>query len=78
VLHLRMIVPPDRTGQVAALVSATVGATHLTVLKGAALDPPGDLLTCDVAREAANPLLAGLRRLGIDESGSIAVESIDL
>lgn len=77
-LHLRMIVPPDRTDEVVALVSATVGATHLTVLKGAAVDPPGALLTCDVAREAADPLLAALRALGIDRTGSIAVESIDL
>ncbi len=77
-LHLRMIVPADRTDAVTALVARTVGATHLVAFKGAAVEPPGDLLTCDVAREAADPLLAGLRALGIDESGSIAVESVDL
>jgi uncharacterized hydrophobic protein (TIGR00271 family) len=73
-----MIVPADRTEEVTGLVSATVGATHLTVVRGAALDPPGDLLTCDVAREAADQLLTALRGLGIAESGSIAVESVDL
>jgi uncharacterized hydrophobic protein (TIGR00271 family) len=78
VLHLRLIVPPDRSDDVAALITGTVGATHLTVLRGAALDPPGDLMTCDVAREAADPLLVELRELGIDETGSIAMESIDL
>jgi uncharacterized hydrophobic protein (TIGR00271 family) len=78
VLHLRLIVPPDHTEQVVSLVSATVGATHLTVLRGAAVDPVGDVLTCDVAREAADPLLDGLRSIGVDRTGSIAVESIDL
>ncbi|WP_433891858.1 DUF389 domain-containing protein [Streptomyces sp. CA-111067] len=77
-LHLRLIVPPDRSDDVAALITKTVGATHLTVLRGAALDPPGDLMTCDVAREAADPLLVELRKLGIDKTGSIAVESIDV
>lgn len=77
-LHLRMIVPAERTEEVATLVSATVGATHLTVVRGAAYDPLGDLLTCDVAREAADPLLVALRKLGIEETGSIAVENIDV
>jgi uncharacterized hydrophobic protein (TIGR00271 family) len=78
VLHLRMIVPAGRTEEVARLVSATPGATHLTVVKGAAYDPVGDLLTCDVAREAADPLLAGLRGLGVAEDGSIAVEDVEV
>ncbi|MFJ1585467.1 DUF389 domain-containing protein [Streptomyces sp. NPDC088197] len=77
-LHLRMIVPADRTEEVARLVGATLGATHLTVMRGAAYDPLGDVLTCDVAREAADGLLAGLRELGVAETGSIAVENIDL
>jgi hypothetical protein len=33
---------------------------------------------CDVAREAGDELIGDLRTLGIDESGSIAVENIDL
>ncbi|MFJ5609883.1 DUF389 domain-containing protein [Streptomyces sp. NPDC093221] len=77
-LHLRMIVPADRTEEVARLVGATLGATHLTVMRGAAYDPLGDVLTCDVAREAADGLLVGLRELGVAETGSIAVENIDL
>ncbi|MFF7156698.1 DUF389 domain-containing protein [Streptomyces sp. NPDC008139] len=77
-LHLRMIVPADRTEEVARLVGATLGATHLTVMRGAAYDPLGDVLTCDVAREAADGLLVGLRELGVAETGSIAVDNIDL
>ncbi|MEU6849849.1 DUF389 domain-containing protein [Actinacidiphila alni] len=77
-LHLRMIVPADRTEEVTRLICSTVGATHLTVLRGAAYDPLGDVVTCDVAREAADGLLTGLRELGVVDAGSIAVENIDL
>lgn len=77
-LHLRMIVPSDLTEEVAAIVGASVGATHLTIVRGAAYDPVGDVLTCDVAREAADGLLERLRAAGIAEHGSIAVDNVDL
>lgn len=77
-LHLRMIAPPDRTEAVVAVIEKTVGTTHLVVLPGAARVPHGDLVLCDVAREAADELLEELRSLGIAEDGSIAVENIDL
>ncbi|MFE9930123.1 DUF389 domain-containing protein [Streptomyces sp. NPDC005533] len=77
-LHLRMITPHHLTEQVVELIDNTVGTTHLVVLAGAARNPEGDLVLCDVAREAADELLQEMRRLGIDKSGSIAVENIDL
>ncbi|WP_330338305.1 DUF389 domain-containing protein [Streptomyces sp. NBC_00557] len=77
-LHLRLITPPGRTDEVVRLVETTVGATHLVVLPGAARDPAGDVVMCDVAREAGDGLLTSLRRLGLEETGSIAVETIDL
>jgi uncharacterized hydrophobic protein (TIGR00271 family) len=78
VLHLRLITPADRTAEVLGLLEKTVGTAHLAVVPGAARDPQGDLVMCDVAREAGDELLAGLRDLGIDECGSVAVENIDL
>ncbi|MBZ4018660.1 DUF389 domain-containing protein [Streptomyces purpurogeneiscleroticus] len=77
-LHLRLIVPADRTDEVVALLEKTVGTTHLVVLAGAARNPAGDVITCDVAREAGDGLLRELRERGIDDCGSIAVEHIDL
>ncbi|MFD7960211.1 DUF389 domain-containing protein [Streptomyces zaomyceticus] len=77
-LHLRMIVPQDRTAPAVELIESTVGTTHLVVLPGAARDPVGDLVMCDVARESTDELLHGLRGMKIDQDGSIAVESIDL
>ncbi|GAA2567277.1 MULTISPECIES: DUF389 domain-containing protein [Streptomyces] len=77
-LHLRLITPADRTDDVVRLIEGTIGTAHLCVLPGAARDPRGDLVMCDVAREAGDDLLSGLRRMGLDTSGSIAVEDIDL
>ncbi|MDX3454399.1 DUF389 domain-containing protein [Streptomyces sp. ME02-8801-2C] len=77
-LHLRLIAPADRTEDVVQLIEKTVGTTHLVVLPGAARNPVGDVVMCDVAREAGDELIAGLRRLGLDATGSIAVENIDL
>ncbi|GHA66171.1 DUF389 domain-containing protein [Streptomyces termitum] len=77
-LHLRILVPSDRTRAVTDLIGATVGTAHLVVLPGAARDPAGDVVLCDVAREAGDELLHGLRELRIDHDGAIAVENIDL
>lgn len=77
-LHLRLITPADRTAEVVGLLEKTVGTAHLAVVPGAALDPAGDLVLCDVAREAGDELLARLRALGIDDCGSVAVQDIGL
>ncbi|MET9553252.1 DUF389 domain-containing protein [Streptomyces sp. NPDC006645] len=77
-LHLRLIVPAELTDEVVRTVEGTVGTTHLVVVPGAARDPAGDLVLCDVAREAGDGLIAALCALGIDKSGSIAVEDIEL
>ncbi|MFG3031037.1 DUF389 domain-containing protein [Streptomyces sp. NPDC048253] len=77
-LHLRLITPSGRTDDVVALIENTVGTTHLVVLPGAARNPAGDVVLCDVAREAGDELLTGLQKLGLDRTGSIAVENIDL
>ncbi|MEU1163258.1 DUF389 domain-containing protein [Streptomyces sp. NPDC005921] len=77
-LHLRLITPPDDTDDVVRLIEKTVGTAHLVVLPGAARNPAGDVVLCDVAREAGDELIAALRALDLDRTGSIAVENIDL
>ncbi|MCP9956257.1 MULTISPECIES: DUF389 domain-containing protein [Streptomyces] len=77
-LHLRVIVPADRTDDVVRLVEGTVACTHLAVLPGAARSPAGDVVMFDVAREAGDELIAELRARGIGEDGAIAVENVDL
>lgn len=77
-LHLRIIAPGDRTDDVADLLTEHPAVTNLVVLPGAARSPVGDVILCDVAREAANEILEALDDLGIDHDGSIAVERVDL
>lgn len=77
-LHLRLITPADKTADVVRLIENTVGTTHLVVLPGAARNPAGDVVMCDVAREAGDELLTDLQELDLDSTGSIAVENIDL
>jgi uncharacterized hydrophobic protein (TIGR00271 family) len=77
-LHLRLITPSELTEDVVRSIEKTVGTTHLVVLPGAARDPAGDVVMCDVAREAGDELIGSLRKLGLDDCGSIAVEDIDL
>ncbi|MCQ4195367.1 DUF389 domain-containing protein [Streptomyces sp. BPPL-273] len=77
-LHLRLITPADRTDEVVRLIDRTVGTTHLVVLPGAAREPEGDVVMCDVAREAGDELIGALRKLGIDSCGAITAENIDL
>ncbi|MFJ5557685.1 DUF389 domain-containing protein [Streptomyces sp. NPDC093250] len=77
-LHLRLITPAEQTEDAVRLIQGTIGTAHLCVLSGAARDPAGDVVMCDVARESADDLLSGLQRLGLDTTGSIAVENVDL
>ncbi|MGP2435737.1 DUF389 domain-containing protein [Streptomyces sp. JW3] len=77
-LHLRLITPPEQTDEVVRLLDTTVGTAHLVVLPGAARSPAGDVVMCDVAREAGDDLINGLRGLGLQRHGAITAEDIDL
>ena len=77
-LHLRLISPAEKTDDVIRLIEGTIGTAHLCVLPGAARSPAGDVVLCDVAREAGDDLLSGLQRLGLETTGSIAVDDVGL
>lgn len=74
---MRIIAPADRTDAVRDLLLAEPGATHVTVLRGAAVQPAGDVVEAAVAREAADNLLGRLRELGIERTGGVTLEAID-
>ncbi|MEV1248058.1 DUF389 domain-containing protein [Nonomuraea sp. NPDC049750] len=76
VLHLRLITPSTRTGEVTAVLDECTGVTNVAVLPGAAREPKGDLILCDVAREAANEVIDRLK--WVQDEGSIAVEQVHL
>ncbi|NJQ03250.1 DUF389 domain-containing protein [Streptomyces zingiberis] len=73
-LQLRIICPAERTGEVTEVLERSVGTAHLAVVAGAARQPPGDLLLCEVAREAADELIDELRALGLARDGSIVLQ----
>ena len=72
-VHFRLTVPPDLTDRVADLLVTHDCVTNVTRQDGVALDPAGDLVECDVAREKAGPILDKLRALGLDRSGGIVL-----
>ncbi len=76
-VHLRIVVPSDRSGKVADLLGASTSACNLIFLKGAARQPEGDVILCDIAREDASVLIGDLKELGVARDGSISLEQID-
>ena len=76
-LHLRAICPAERTDAVLALLKRHPGVTHLVLLRGAAVDPVGDVVEADVAREATDAVVASLCELGVDRDGGVTLEVID-
>jgi len=77
VIHLRIVVPGAAGPGLLALLSDDPRTANLVVLPGCAVDPPGDLILLDVAREATTDVIAGLREHGLDERASIAIQDVD-
>jgi uncharacterized hydrophobic protein (TIGR00271 family) len=77
VLHMRVISPVEHTEAVRDLLLGEQGATHVTVLTGIALKPPGDVIEADVTRESVDAVLGALCELGVDRSGGVTLEAID-
>jgi uncharacterized hydrophobic protein (TIGR00271 family) len=77
VIHLRLIVPADRSEDVVGYLRSDERVTHVVVWPGAAVDPPGDAVACDVAREAASDVIATLKAMGLSGgAGAIAIEEV--
>ncbi len=75
-VNLRVIVPADLADGVIDTLSRSPAVVNLVRLPGAALEPPGDLLLCDVAREEVSVIVDRLCVLGVDERGSISIEEV--
>lgn len=76
-VHLRIVVPSDRSEKVMGLLETTPSTCNLVYLPGAARQPRGDVVLCDVAREDASIVIEDLKELGVARDGSIALEQID-
>ncbi len=77
-VHLRVVSPSQKSQRVLDLLLADDAVTNIVYLEGAARQPEGDVILCDVAREDASIVLGDLKDLGIDHDGSIAMEAVDV
>ena len=75
-MHLRLIVPSDRTERVTTRLAEDPRTTNLVVLHDAAIRPSGDLVQCEVTREATSDVLGWLRAQGIFDDGSITLSDV--
>ena len=59
------------------MLKAAPEVTNVWHMPGAASKPEGDVVSCDVAKEEGTSILRELSELGLEEFGSIAVETVD-
>jgi uncharacterized hydrophobic protein (TIGR00271 family) len=76
-LHMRIVVPSDRGEHVLATLERTPAVFNIVRLRDVARRPDGDMILCDVPREAASIVVSDLDQLGVPADGSIAIEKVD-
>ncbi|MDH4074813.1 MAG: DUF389 domain-containing protein [Acidimicrobiia bacterium] len=76
-IHLRLIVPVEIAPAVFRRLADTAGVAHVVRLTASEVSPPGEVILCDVAREAANDLVEWLQDQGVHRVGAITIESLD-
>lgn len=72
-----MIAPEDLRDEVIDVLRREVGVANLVLHPGVALDPPGDEITADLARECANNVIRELKALDVQHRGAITLEVLD-
>ena len=72
-LHLRIVAPAGLGPAVLDALRGDPAVATLTVQRGAAVDPIGDVIEADVAREAVNGVIDRLRQTGVEQTGSITL-----
>lgn len=77
-LHVRVVLPEEHRAPAVTFVTDHVAVTNIVHLAGVAVDPTGDVLLFDVAREAANEVVRVLRDMGVTERGSITIDHVRL
>lgn len=75
-LRLTVTTPGDLTEAVTGILYDCEAVSVVSIARGAALRPEGDVLTANVAREAADDVLEALCELGVHERGCVEVESV--
>lgn len=78
IVQLRLCVPAELSESVLKCCLEQNGAAETALHKGASVQPPGDVITVQIARESAEELIERLHSLNLPELGSISVSSPDL
>ncbi|KUH84941.1 MULTISPECIES: DUF389 domain-containing protein [unclassified Mycobacterium] len=76
-LHLRVISPTDQRDAVMAVLRDNPGVTHIVIHRDAAVEPRGDEITADIARESANDVVGALKALRVKDRGAITLDFVD-
>jgi uncharacterized hydrophobic protein (TIGR00271 family) len=77
VLHLRVITPEELRGSIVEVLRDEVGVANILLYPGAALEPVGDEITADIARECANRVIKKLKDIDVQHRGAITLEVLD-
>jgi uncharacterized hydrophobic protein (TIGR00271 family) len=74
-VHFRLTAPADLAAGLRDLLVDREWVTNVTVQPDVCVDPRGDLIECDVAREKAGVLLNELNETGLADRGGIVVST---
>jgi uncharacterized hydrophobic protein (TIGR00271 family) len=72
-----VIAPEDLRDDVIAVLRRQVGVANVLLYAGVAVEPPGDEITADIARECADGLIEELKALGLERRGAITLQVLD-
>ena len=75
-LSLRITASAELADDVVEVLESAPDVSSLSVIRGAAVRPPGDLILADVAREAANEVIDSLRDLRVHQTGTVHIEPV--
>lgn len=77
-LHVRVTVPHELTESVLEVFGKDEAVSNLAVLRGASIQPAGDVVLADIAREAANEIIERLDDLGVPVQGTIHIDPVTI
>jgi uncharacterized hydrophobic protein (TIGR00271 family) len=72
-----VVAPEDLRADVIGVLRSEVGVANLSLHPGVVLDPPGDEITADLARECANDVIRRLKELDVQHRGAITLQVLD-